>query len=72
MFAAALIAQASLSHEVVGSEEEWIPGSLSLQIMLWAGCLLSLSLMYLAGMFLNDAFDANWDRHNNNARPITQ
>ncbi|WP_036758556.1 UbiA family prenyltransferase [Photobacterium halotolerans] len=76
VFAAALIAQASLGNEALSTgamdNEEWIPGSVSLQIILWTGCLLSLSLMYLAGMFLNDAFDANWDRHNNNARPITQ
>ena len=36
----------------------------------WAGTLLALSLMYLGGMFLNDAFDADWDQKNNNTRPI--
>lgn len=81
VFAAALIAQASLSNKALDNKAlstgamgsvEWIQGSVSLQIILWFGCLLSLSLMYLGGMFLNDAFDANWDRHNNNARPITQ
>lgn len=30
------------------------------------------SLFYLAGMFLNDAFDAEWDRVHGNARPIPQ
>ncbi|KKD00261.1 UbiA family prenyltransferase [Photobacterium halotolerans] len=81
VFAAALIAQTSLNTKILGNDalstgamdnEAWIPGSLSLQIMLWTGCLLSLSLMYLGGMFLNDAFDANWDRRNNNTRPIAQ
>ena len=40
------------------------------QPWLWAGTLLALSLMYLGGMFLNDAFDADWDQQNNNERPI--
>jgi 4-hydroxybenzoate polyprenyltransferase len=38
--------------------------------MLWLGTLVALSLMYLAGMFLNDAFDADWDKENNPTRPI--
>lgn len=66
VFAAALVAQASLGSEMVRT------GSLSLQVLLWGGCLFSLSLMYLAGMFLNDAFDARWDRRHANARPIPE
>ncbi len=31
---------------------------------------LATSLMYLGGMFLNDAFDADWDRRHNTGRPI--
>ncbi|MCL1126897.1 hypothetical protein [Shewanella surugensis] len=34
--------------------------------------LLGMSLMYLGGMFLNDAIDAKWDRAHQVARPITQ
>lgn len=30
------------------------------------------SLLYLGGMLLNDAIDADWDRAHNKARPITQ
>jgi 4-hydroxybenzoate polyprenyltransferase len=40
------------------------------RLMLWAGTLLALSLMYLGGMFLNDGFDVEWDKQNNNPRPI--
>lgn len=32
--------------------------------------MLSLSLMYVGGMFLNDAFDQHWDRDHGNLRPI--
>ena len=32
--------------------------------------LLALSLLYIAGMFLNDAFDSDWDREHDNSRPI--
>lgn len=31
---------------------------------------LAVSLLYIGGMFLNDAFDANFDRQNRRARPI--
>ncbi len=40
--------------------------------LLWLGTLLALSLMYVGGMFLNDAFDAKWDRLNNPQRPIAK
>ena len=33
---------------------------------------LALSFMYIGGMFLNDAFDSNWDKKNNNMRPIVR
>src|ERR1039458_7507100 len=38
----------------------------------WRGAVLSLTvtLLYFAGMFLNDAFDAGFDRQNRRARPI--
>ncbi len=39
-------------------------------LLIWFGTLFALSLMYLGGMFLNDAFDAEWDKANNNLRPI--
>ncbi|MFT4924969.1 MAG: hypothetical protein ACI8WB_001059 [Phenylobacterium sp.] len=39
-------------------------------VLVWLGVLLALSMMYLGGMFLNDAFDADWDTKNNNPRPI--
>ncbi len=46
-------------------------GSIDTQVVImWLGTLLALSLMYLGGMFLNDAFDADWDKQHNNARPI--
>jgi len=34
--------------------------------------LLALSFMYIGGMFLNDAFDSDWDKENNNMRPIVR
>jgi len=34
--------------------------------------LVALSFMYIAGMFLNDAFDIDWDKKNNNMRPIVR
>ena len=39
-------------------------------VLLYCGTLLALSMMYTGGMFLNDAFDASWDRKNNPTRPI--
>ncbi len=38
--------------------------------VMWFGTFLSLSMMYVGGMFLNDAFDAKWDKKNNPTRPI--
>ncbi len=38
--------------------------------LIWFGTLLALSMMYLGGMFLNDAFDAQWDKNHNPSRPI--
>lgn len=38
-------------------------------LLLWFGTLFAMSLMYLGGMFLNDAFDAQWDKENGNLRP---
>ncbi len=35
-------------------------------------CLSALSCYYIAGMFLNDAFDKNWDEQNRPERPIPQ
>lgn len=38
--------------------------------VMWFGTFLALSMMYVGGMFLNDAFDAKWDKKNNPTRPI--
>jgi len=65
VFAAALLAQAS-----VLSNQTFAPLTSGPPITLWLGCLCALSLMYLGGMFLNDAFDANCDREHANSRPI--
>lgn len=54
VLAAAIIAQS----ELVASQ------------LVWFMTFLALSLMYLGGMFLNDAFDAPWDKLNNPSRPI--
>jgi 4-hydroxybenzoate polyprenyltransferase len=59
VLAAALVARQCLAE----------PG-LSYSALTWVGALLSLSMMYLGGMFLNDAFDVQWDRENNNPRPL--
>jgi UbiA prenyltransferase family len=34
--------------------------------------LFALSFLYIGGMFLNDAFDSDWDKENNNMRPIVK
>ncbi|MBV4504383.1 UbiA family prenyltransferase [Pseudomonas sp. BW13M1] len=39
--------------------------------LVWALLLVTLSLLYLAGMLLNDLLDADWDQRHNNPRPIT-
>jgi 4-hydroxybenzoate polyprenyltransferase len=46
----------------------WLGGGGSGWRCLWLT--LSVSLLYLGGMFLNDAFDANFDREHRRARPI--
>ncbi|WP_299495685.1 UbiA family prenyltransferase [uncultured Shewanella sp.] len=38
----------------------------------WLLVLIGISLMYLGGMFLNDAVDAQWDKAHQVVRPITQ
>jgi len=40
--------------------------------LIWLGTFAALSLMYLGGMFLNDAFDAKWDKAHQQPRPIVQ
>jgi 4-hydroxybenzoate polyprenyltransferase len=65
VLAAAVLAQASISAEQ-SSVDPWP----SAEPGLWLGALLALSLMYLGGMFLNDAFDASWDKQYNPSRPI--
>ena len=42
--------------------------ALSPRLLLWLG--LSVSLSYVGGMFLNDAFDARWDAQHRPERPI--
>ena len=39
--------------------------------LVWLLLLAALSLLYLAGMLLNDLFDADWDQQHHNPRPIT-
>ncbi|MDR0279558.1 MAG: UbiA family prenyltransferase [Paucimonas sp.] len=39
--------------------------------LVWVLLLVTLSLLYLAGMLLNDLLDADWDEQHNNPRPIT-
>lgn len=39
--------------------------------LVWLLLLVALSLLYLAGMLLNDWLDADWDRQHDNPRPIT-
>lgn len=39
--------------------------------LVWLLLLAMLSLLYLAGMLLNDLLDADWDQQHSNARPIT-
>ncbi|MGK3118850.1 UbiA family prenyltransferase [Pseudomonas corrugata] len=40
--------------------------------LVWLLLLAALSLLYLAGMLLNDLLDADWDQQHHNPRPITQ
>jgi 4-hydroxybenzoate polyprenyltransferase len=46
----------------------WLGGRGSLAKLLWL--LLAASLLYVGGMFLNDAFDAHFDAQNRRERPI--
>ncbi|QXI26026.1 UbiA family prenyltransferase [Pseudomonas vanderleydeniana] len=39
--------------------------------LVWILLLATLSLLYLAGMLLNDLLDADWDQQHQNPRPIT-
>lgn len=39
--------------------------------LVWILLLAALSLLYLAGMLLNDLLDADWDQRHDNPRPIT-
>ncbi|CAH0201840.1 UbiA family prenyltransferase [Pseudomonas mediterranea] len=39
--------------------------------LVWLLLLVALSLLYLAGMLLNDLLDADWDQQHQNPRPIT-
>ena len=39
--------------------------------LVWLLLLAALSLLYLAGMLLNDLLDADWDQQHQNPRPIT-
>jgi 4-hydroxybenzoate polyprenyltransferase len=39
--------------------------------LVWVLLLVTLSLVYLAGMLLNDLLDADWDQQHHNPRPIT-
>lgn len=74
--AAALVANSALSTDGFSSVFS-VPTNASAPspaelVLMWAGTLAALSLMYLGGMFLNDAFDADWDRKHKIQRPIAQ
>ncbi|MCY7297262.1 hypothetical protein [Alteromonas sp. a30] len=68
VFAAALVAQAGLRQ---GEHPSHLT-SLADATLTWLNALVALSLMYLGGMFLNDAFDAKWDKQHQQPRPIAQ
>lgn len=76
ILAAVLVAQSALSVEKHTSTDlATTPfstaGALTIELVLmWTVAVLALSLMYLGGMFLNDAFDADWDRQHKVQRPI--
>ncbi len=72
VLAAAVLAQAGiLAPDITTVPDHLLLWQFNLHsLMLWSGVLLALSLMYAGGMFLNDAFDAQWDRENGNLRPI--
>jgi len=76
VFAAALVSQgssqASIQLSVSQGESLSYLASLSYSVLAWFIALLALSLMYLGGMFLNDAFDAKWDMQHQQPRPIAQ
>lgn len=59
-----------LAAGVLAGSLDVINGDKETAIFTWMLCLLGLSLMYLSGMFLNDAFDADWDKQHNKQRPI--
>jgi 4-hydroxybenzoate polyprenyltransferase len=40
------------------------------QPQIWAALIFSISLFYIGGMYINDAFDAQWDKENRPERPI--
>src|SRR4029079_14896918 len=46
----------------------WLGGGGKWSLLAWT-CV-GTSLLYVAGMFLNDAFDANFDRQHRSSRPI--
>jgi hypothetical protein len=46
----------------------WLAGGGPVEALLWVS--ISVSFLYLAGMFLNDAFDAGFDRNHRPTRPI--
>jgi len=60
VLAAVILSQASFT----------LAGEVSFYAISWT--LLALSLIYIAGMYLNDAFDADWDRKQGNMRPIAK
>ncbi|VAW51420.1 Aromatic prenyltransferase 1, UbiA family [hydrothermal vent metagenome] len=61
-----ILAAAVVAHNTASSQTNFVASDIT-QIVI---TLIALSFMYIAGMFLNDAFDSNWDKNNNNMRPI--
>ena len=60
IFAATIVAQ-TIDFAQIDNSQQY-----NIQIII---AVLALSCMYIGGMFLNDAFDSEWDRENNNMRP---
>jgi len=61
ILAATVVAQSTVT-------EQANPAAVDVTLIL--SVLVALSLIYIAGMFLNDAFDSGWDKDHNNTRPI--
>ena len=81
--AATLVAQASITElnakliintqtVLTGADKLSTSAPLNQSGLIWFCVILCLSLMYIGGMFLNDAFDVQWDKKNKHSRPIVK